>query len=136
MREAAEAPARDLSGVWHGQYSYPRSKAPVAFAATLTESGSWLHGMTQETGTAGNARGLNIQAALQGRRTGRCVTWLKIYDGSCRYYDTVHYAGDVNIDRTEIEGSWTIPGVWSGRFLMIRSGARAAAGARETAETA
>jgi len=30
------------------------------------------------------------------------------------------YAGTLNGDRTEIEGIWTVPRSWSGRFLMIR----------------
>ena len=47
---------------------------------------------------AGDARGLTITATLQGRRTGRSVTWLKIYDGSFRLYDSVQYAGDINGD--------------------------------------
>jgi hypothetical protein len=100
----------------------------------LTESDCWLTGATEETGATGDARGLTITATLQGRRTGCSVTWLKIYDGSFRLYDSVHYAGDVNADGTEIEGRWTVPGSWSGRFLMIRSGGLSAALAREVIE--
>jgi hypothetical protein len=127
MSEADDAGALDLSGVWHGQYSYPRNRAPVPFVATLTESNGWLTGATEETGVAGDARGLTITATLQGRRTGRSVTWLKIYDGSFRLYDSVQYAGDINGDGTEIEGRWTVPGSWSGKFLMIRFGGLAGA---------
>ena len=34
--------------------------------------------------------------------------------------NSVLYAGRLSADRTEIEGAWTIPGIWSGRFLMMR----------------
>jgi hypothetical protein len=27
----------------------------------------------------------------------------------------------LNADATEIEGTWTVPDTWSGKFLMIRS---------------
>jgi hypothetical protein len=129
-----EAGAVDLSGVWHGLYSYPRNRDPVSFVATLTEGNSWLTGATQETGVVGDARGLTISATLQGRRTGRSVTWLKTYDRSYRLYDAVHYAGNVSADGTEIEGRWTIPGSWSGKFLMIRSGGLAAALTQDVTE--
>jgi len=47
----------------------------------------------------------------------------------------VGYAGALNEDATEIQGRWSIPGVWSGKFLMIRpEGARAAL-LREVFET-
>jgi hypothetical protein len=134
MPKADRAGAGNLSGVWHGQYSYPRNRAPVDFAATLTENNSWLHGVTQETGTVGDARGLTISATLQGRRTGRSVTWLKFYHGSYRGYDAVQYAGEVNEDGTEIEGRWIVSGSWSGRFMMIRSKDAAVERSREVTE--
>ena len=111
----------DLSGEWRGLYSYARGKDPVHFAAVLRDTDGWLTGTTSETGTAGDAAGLTISASLQGRRTGRSVTFLKIYHGNFRRYDTVHYAGEVSADGTEIEGRWTIPGNSSGTFLMIRT---------------
>ena len=134
MSKPDRADAWDLSGVWHGQFSYPRIKAPVAFVATLTESNSWLHGVTQETGTVGDARGVTISATLQGRRTARAVTWLKFYHGSYRGYDAVQYAGEVNEDGTEIAGRWTIHANWSGRFLMVRSKGIAAMRVKEVTE--
>jgi hypothetical protein len=114
----------DLSGQWSGLYSYPpgRGREPVAFTATLKETDGWLEGSTTEVGQVGAARGLTISATLQGRRSGRSVTFLKTYDGSFRSYDAVQYVGDVRDDGCEIEGRWTIQGNWSGTFLMIRSG--------------
>ncbi|HVZ00939.1 MAG TPA: hypothetical protein VHA35_15635 [Dongiaceae bacterium] len=112
--------ALNLSGIWHGRYFYPVSRPPVPFVATVSEVDSWLTGTIEEKGTTGEARGVALAASIQGRRTGRAVTWLKLYDGRFRLYDSVRYEGDVNEDATEISGRWSIPGNWSGTFLMIR----------------
>ncbi len=117
----------DLTGQWQGQYSYYRNKAPVPFSATINENGSWLDGLVDEVGTAGEAKGKPIAATLQGRRTGRAVTWIKIYHGSFRGYDSVQYRGEVSEDGQEIEGLWVIHGNSGGRFLMVRQAGKAAA---------
>ena len=121
----------NLSGVWHGRYAYLIARPPVAFIATLTEIDGWVTGLVEEKGTAGEARGVTLTATVQGRRTDRAVTWLKLYDGAYRLYDAVRYTGDINEDGTEISGRWSIPGNWSGTFLMIRP---TGAGAKETIE--
>jgi hypothetical protein len=115
-----EAVDLNLTGAWSGLYSYPHGGSPVSFAATLTEISGWLSGAIEEVATAGPARGQTIRATVQGRRTGSAITFLKSYDDLPPGYDTVHYAGEVNHDATEIDGRWTIPGSWSGKFLMIR----------------
>ncbi len=125
----------DVTGTWHGQYSYPRIKAPVHFLARLTETASWFSGAIEEVGTVGKARGVTISATVQGRRIDRSVTFLKLYDGAFREYDNVHYAGAINGEGSEIEGTWTIPGNWSGRFLMIRDRGLAAKVSRSVFET-
>ena len=126
MSEPADS--LNLSGRWQGQYSYVgRKKEPVPFSATLNESNSWLDGLIEEVGTAGEAKGRAIAATVQGRRTGRSVTWIKIYHGSFRLYDAVQYAGEISEDGQEIEGSWTIHGNSIGRFLMLRQGDQAVA---------
>jgi hypothetical protein len=112
----------DLSGTWHGFYNYPIPQEPVPFTATLIETSGDLTGSTEEVGNVGDARGLTITATLQGRRTGFSITWLKIYDGEFQHYDAVRYAGAISEDGLEIEGRWTVPGHWSGTFLMIRAG--------------
>jgi len=125
MRERTEQ--LNLSGHWQGQYSYVgRQQQPVPFSANLSESGSWLDGLIEEVGTAGDARGRPIAASVQGRRTGRSVTWIKLYHGNFRYYDAVQYAGEISADGQEIEGRWTIHGNSTGRFLMLRQGGSAA----------
>lgn len=122
------ADSLNLSGRWQGQYSYVgRKQGPVPFSANLNESNSWLDGLIEEVGTAGEAKGRPMAATVQGRRTGRSVTWLKIYHGSFRLYDAVQYAGEISADGQEIEGRWTIHGNSIGRFLMIRQGGQAVA---------
>jgi len=112
----------DLTGFWRGLYSYPINRAPVPFTADLTETGSWLTGATEEVATNREARGRTLTAILQGRRSGSSVRFLKLYDGAFRAYDSVAYEGVLNAEGTEIEGRWTVPGNWSGTFLMIRDG--------------
>jgi hypothetical protein len=124
----------NLTGVWHGLYSYPAGQPPVSFVATLTDQGGWFDGTTEETGTVGDAAGRTLTASLQGRRSGHSITMLKIYHGPSVYYDSVHYAGDLNEDGTEINGTWRIAGNWSGAFLMIRQRAVATALGREAVE--
>ena len=124
----------NLSGRWQGQYTYVgRQKEPVPFSANLNESNSWLDGLIEEVGTVAEAKGRPMAATVQGRRTGRSVTWIKIYHGSFRLYDAVQYAGEVSEDGQEIEGRWTIHGNSRGRFLMVRQGGQAAAQKRRTA---
>ncbi len=120
----------DLSGAWQGLFHYPIVQAPVSFRATLHDADGILVGSTEETGEIGDAAGRMISATLQGRRTAFSVTWLKIYDGDFQHYDAVRYEGAVSEDGLEIEGRWTVPGHWSGTFLMIR----AASATREVEE--
>lgn len=134
MPQSDDAPQLNLTGMWQGLYSYPAQKKSVSFTATLSESDGWFDGTTEEIGKAGDAIGQRLAASLQGRRTGRTVTMLKIYHGAYALYDSVHYAGDLNEDGTEIHGTWRVPGNWSGTFLMIRSKAVAAAIAKEAVE--
>ena len=127
--------ALDLTGLWNGHYNYPHAQAPVSFTAQLTEADGWLAGSTEEIATQHAYRGRSITATLQGRRAGAQVTFLKLYDEALVGYDTVSYAGVVNQEGTEVAGRWSIPGSWSGTFLMIRAtGERAAAQRLATAK--
>lgn len=112
----------NLTGVWHGLYSYPAELEPVYFVATLIDAGSSLHGMTHEALVGRRGAPLEMHASLRGAREGTSVSFTKTYeqrgDG---FQNPVRYDGQLNGDATEIEGRWFIPGDWSGRFLMIRS---------------
>jgi hypothetical protein len=126
--------ALNLSGVWRGQFSYPRKLPPVAFLATLEERDSWLVGATEEIASFGDRRGVTITASLQGRRTGTSVTWLKLYDHPPHFH-AIHYVGVVSGDANEISGRWQVPGSWSGAFLMVRNGDANVGRIREATET-
>jgi len=121
----------NLTGVWHGLYSYPVAMPSVPFVATLSDQGGWFDGTTEEIGGVGDTVGRTLTANLQ---SGRSITMLKIYHGPSAYYDSVHYAGDLNEDGTEISGTWRVAANWSGTFLMIRQRAVATALSREAAE--
>ncbi len=124
------ANAKDLTGVWNGLYSYADGRS-VTFVATVIEHGSALTGSTHEPCVFSRVRGGTLYATLMGSRHGSAVAFRKTYDGAVRGYCVVDYAGTLNADATEIEGRWTIPGVWSGTFLMILPD-RAAAGAEHS----
>jgi hypothetical protein len=121
MGERRSPSSRSLTGVWQGIYSYPVGGLPtVPFTATLIDAGGSLSGSVHETciGT-----GETLFFGLSGSRHGSAVTFVKTYDGTNPSYGhPIVYDGAVNEDATEIEGRWTIPGNWSGRFLMTRSG--------------
>lgn len=112
---------QNLTGVWHGLYSYPHNRPAVSFVATLIECGSALSGTTHEPYGSG---GRMLYATLLGHRRDRTVTFVKTYDGDNPHYGRVAYEGTLSADGTEIEGRWIVPGDWSGRFLMIRSAGR------------
>ena len=134
MPSADNAKALNLSGQWQGRFRYPRLHPPTSFVADLAETDGWLVGVTEEIAVVGNERGCKITASLQGHRTGRSFTWLKLYNASSRTYDAVQYVGEVSSDGSEIAGRWTVPGSWSGTFLMIRARGAERTATRETAE--
>jgi hypothetical protein len=110
-----------LTGVWHGLYSYPAAVEPVYFVATLISSGQSLSGTTHESVEGRRGSALTIYASLEGAADGSSVSFAKNYfEAPKRYSQTVHYEGALNSGKTEIEGTWTIQRVFSGKFLMIR----------------
>jgi hypothetical protein len=131
------ASEQNLTGVWHGIYTYPRQIGSVSFVATLIEAGSSLSGTTHEPRTVGNGVGDTVYATLSGSREGSAVSFVKTYDAAgADYRDPITYEGTLGGDGTEIEGRWTILNVWSGKFLMIRSTGKAATVARKVFERA
>ncbi|HEY6256748.1 MAG TPA: hypothetical protein VIY51_13235 [Xanthobacteraceae bacterium] len=123
-----EAGAENLTGVWQGLYTYPMGGGSVSFVATLIESGHTLSGSIHEPRTIGAGAGETIYATLLGGRSGSAISFVKTYEGSAGPgYGRVEYEGTLSGDKTEIEGRWNIPRAGSGKFLMIRSGGKAAA---------
>jgi hypothetical protein len=117
MPQAAQT---SLTGLWHGQFSYPLVKAPEFFVANLIETSEFIGGSIQETVQNGRHKGRIFHASVSGQRTGNQVSFVKRYETPPRVH-SVHYEGMLNADATEIEGTWTVPNAWSGKFLMIRS---------------
>lgn len=124
---ASSESTESLTGVWHGQYAYPVPWMPPAhFTCTILDSGGTLSGMTHETTEKGA-----LVAVVDGALEGGVVRFVKVYQPASEEYQDVYYSGAINADRTEIEGEWTVPDVWSGRFLMIRTRGKAVAEERK-----
>jgi hypothetical protein len=105
----------NLSGLWHGVFSYPRDLPPENFTVTLIDRGGSLAGETEETGNDGRA----CTGLIQGKRTGNAVTFVKTYDD--RHGWPIRYAGTLDVEASEIAGTWRIDDQWSGSFVMVRS---------------
>ena len=114
----------DLSGRWTGMYSYPAHFPPNMFEAVIRDSDGLIAGEIEQPGEFFEPAGTVQRAVIEGRREGSLLTFVKYYDDLRR--PTPHYRGTIQPGGDEIEGEWTIPGDWSGRFMMIR-----AAGAQE-----
>lgn len=129
----------NLTGVWHGLYSYDIAMAPVYFVATLIGGPGWISGTSHEAANEIPGQALTLFAALEGSFDGVNVSFIKTYDGTGGWSHSVPYTGTLNIDATEIEGTWIVaePGYQSltGRFLMIRSLGASEAVIRQVYET-
>src|SRR5580704_10756526 len=99
--------ARNLTGVWHGLYTYPDGLS-VSFVATLIEAGSSLTGSVHEPCTVGGSPNETMFATLSGSRHDGAVDFVKTYAGTDPHYGTVNYEGTLNCDGTEVEGRWTV----------------------------
>ena len=112
----------DLSGEWSGIYNYPAHYPPNSFEAVIRDSGGAISGVIRQPGEFFEPPGTFQHAVIEGSREGSLLRFVKIYDDLSR--PTPHYRGTIQPGGDEIEGEWTIPGDWSGTFLMIR-GSRA-----------
>lgn len=117
--------APDLTGDWHGIFNYPDGSPPNAFEATLRDVGGVITGETCEPSDGIDDIAAEQRAFIEGARSGHAVRFVKRYDELHR--DPVYYAGILNAEATEISGTWTIQGVWSGSFIMIRPAGQAVA---------
>lgn len=116
----------NLTGRWTGVYFYPEdgfwnandNYPPTPFAADLVDDLGLISGTTLEPDLTGPVRHAEIRASLEGRRSASELSFTK-YPDSPRQ-DPIHYAGIVSADGNSIEGTWIIPGEWSGTFRMKR----------------
>ena len=111
----------NLGGQWHGFYNMPLERPPTPFEAELRDSGGLLSGMISEEGDTPDCRGMTLVSVVEGRRDGDRVSFTKRYDYLPRAHYAIHYEGNLAPGGDEIEGRWTIPGAWSGTFLMVRA---------------
>jgi hypothetical protein len=110
----------DLSGEWSGIYNYPAHYPPNSFEAVIRDAGGAISGVIRQPGEFFEPPGTFQHAVIEGSREGSLLRFVKIYDDLSR--PTPHYRGTIQPGGDEIEGEWTIPGDWSGTFLMIRGG--------------
>lgn len=111
---------RDVTGRWEGIFNYPRTMPPSGFTADLVEQAGAIIGETQERGDEGPSRGGELVAVVEGERIGSSVRFTKRYHDLVRAHYAVRYDGTLSPEGDEITGEWTIPGVWSGSFIMVR----------------
>ncbi len=116
--------SRDVTGRWEGIFNYPRGMAPNGFAAELVEQAGAITGETHERSDEGASRGETLVAIVEGERVGSAVRFTKRYDELARAHYAVRYDGTLSPEGDEITGEWTIPGVWSGSFIMVRERGR------------
>jgi hypothetical protein len=111
-----------LTGVWDGLYEWSDGRPRTPFMAIIIDVGGALSGSVHEVSRSGPREGQELTALLSGSRSDGSVRFTKSYDpkGGLRFRP-VAYQGELNADASEIEGTWTIPRLSSGRFLMIRS---------------
>ena len=124
----------DLSGHWHGFYNMPVDEPPTPFEADILDTGGLLSGEISEDGDTPDCYGMTLHAVIHGQRSGTRVSFTKRYDYLQRAHYAIDYEGTLASDGDEIEGTWTIPGVWSGTFLMVRARREEAAEERRAAE--
>ena len=121
MTGPGDADATNLTGVWHGLYTYADRPGSISFVATLIEARSHFTGSTHEPRMSRDAPSETLYATLHGHRQDRAVAFVKTYDPISPRYGTVQYDGTLSDDGTEVEGRWRLPSGRSGKFMMIRS---------------
>jgi hypothetical protein len=131
---SAPSGGADLSGHWHGFYNMPVDEPPTLFEAELLDTGGLLSGESTEEGDTPDCFGMTLHAVIDGRRDGDRVAFTKRYDYLPRADYAIDYEGVLAPGGDEIEGRWTIPGVWSGTFLMVRASRQSEAIERQASE--
>jgi hypothetical protein len=122
----------DLSGRWTGIYSYPAQFPPNTFEATIHDAGGLISGVIVQPPEFFEPAAASQHAVIEGSKEGATIRFVKIYDDLSR--PTPHYEGTIQPGGDEIEGRWTIPGDWSGTFMMVRASRAEEKIARKEAE--
>lgn len=93
----------------------------VDFRADLDQLGAILSGTSTEQNTFDPEAGQILIAELFGKVSGNDVSFTKAYTNSVLGKDKVRYIGLLSDDGTQIIGSWTIEGIWTGKFRITRA---------------
>jgi hypothetical protein len=121
MSSAEPVGFSNLTGYWAGAYIYPLSGAPaVAFNATIEDRDGALVGEIDEPNTFADPATARLFADLIGTRAGLQVRFVKSMDGTGGANHDIVYDGAASADFMRIDGTWSIPGNWSGGFWMAR----------------
>ena len=129
------AASHDLSGDWFGMYNYPHGGPPTRFEATVRDHGGAITGETAEPDLQ-REPSPTLHPDNEGTHDGERLRFTKFYDDLEFSPEPILYDGRIDRSGDEIEGGWTIPGVWSGTFLMVRGARREEAVAQEVAAEA
>ena len=112
----------NVTGFWTGEYNYGAgSPAKVSFDAELTQTGTTLFGHSTEQNTFDIKAGQILIADLFGKVSGHDVSFTKSYTNTSSMRDKIIYKGALSDDGHLITGSWSIIGVFTGRFRMTRA---------------
>jgi hypothetical protein len=116
------ADPQDLSGTWHGTYTYPGKEGPATpFLATIEDSGGAFSGSIIEPDSF-YGQG-SIEAVIAGHRAGSAVDFVKSYSaGTVGYENPVDYVGRLSGDGLNITGVWSLL-EFDGSFEMERDAA-------------
>ena len=113
------ADKRDLTGVWYGRYRSHSDNQNNSFIANLAEAGGLVDGAISEPNDSRRGPGDVRHAAVEGRRGGAKLRFIKRYDGSGGFTHTVYYSGTIDPEGTTIIGVWQVDWV-RGSFTMQR----------------
>jgi len=109
----------DMTGLWEGMFAYPAYKGPnTPFVARIVEADGQLSGTIMEPNTMGWSSE-ELEAVVNGARTGRSVDFTKAYDGSSDAAHAVDYVGQLSDDGNLVTGVWSLEEL-DGTFEMRR----------------
>ena len=107
-RSAGEQDVLDLTGTWHGIYSYPGDEGPPTpfLAIILDRAGSITGTIVEPDQFYGQG---TLDAAIAGVRAGTSVDFIKTYNDSLSGYDNpVDYVGRLSDDGQTVSGIWSL----------------------------
>ncbi len=99
---------------WHGSYFFNDGRPPGSFRMEVRVANGTFEGQTDNEVMLNQSQHALVTS---GRISGRRVSWLKTYDGRHGADNTVQYQGELNLNGSEITGTWTTQGI-SGTFVI------------------